>query len=41
MRNKALLATALAAVLSASPLVQAQVNDGASQGPTNVYLQLQ
>ena len=42
MRNKALSAAVLAAVLSASPLaVQAQVNDGASQGATNIYLQLQ
>jgi len=42
MRNKALFAAVLAAVLSASPLAaQAQTNDGASQGATNVYLQLQ
>lgn len=42
MRNKALSAAVLAAVLSGSPLaIQAQVNDGASQGATNIYLQLQ
>jgi len=42
MRNKALFAAVLAAALSAPPLAgQAQMNDGASQGATNVYLQLQ